>query len=209
MKTRVGSLFNRPLVMGDPNLVRPPEILVETDLDNKIVALKERKKNELSDIVNASDSKIPSTEDYFTCPELEILVDKYLKKGLVQVTDFSQLDDPNFGIIDEDLFIEVITELKPYCVIEQDITPIKNPEKILSLQASNLYYLMMNNRYRYINRTDFYEEANLTIQYVFQKDIFPINTIPKAYMTMLLVHKSLKSGRCIGVGCINLMVNEL
>ena len=44
MKTRVGNLFNRPLVMGDPNLVRPPEILVETDLDNKIVALKERKK---------------------------------------------------------------------------------------------------------------------------------------------------------------------
>ena len=51
MKTRVGNLFKRPLVMGDPNLVTGQEILVETNEDNQIVALKERKDNGLVDII--------------------------------------------------------------------------------------------------------------------------------------------------------------
>ena len=209
MKTKVGNLFNRPLVMGDPNLVRPPEILVETDLDNKIVALKERKKNELSDIVSASDSKVPITEDYFICPELEAFIVKYIKKGITQITDLSQLDDPNLGVINEDLFTEIITEVKPYCLIEKDVHAIKNPEKILSLQASNIGYLMFDTRYRYINHTDYYEQAVLNIEYAFQKDINVINNTLKAYMTALIVHKSLKSGRCTGIGYINLEVNDL
>lgn len=54
MKTRVGNLFKRPLVMGDPNLVTGQEILVETNEDNQIVALKERKDNELSTIIAGS-----------------------------------------------------------------------------------------------------------------------------------------------------------
>lgn len=55
MKTRVGNLFKRPLVMGDPNLVTGQEILVETNEDNQIVALKEKGNSGLVDIVSGSD----------------------------------------------------------------------------------------------------------------------------------------------------------
>lgn len=56
-KIKVGSLFKRPLVVGDPNLVTGNEILVDLDEDNKIASLKERTNEGLSDIVSQDSSE--------------------------------------------------------------------------------------------------------------------------------------------------------
>lgn len=210
MKTRVGNLFKRPLVMGDPNLVTGQEILVETNEDNQIVALKERKDNELSTIIaSSSEGEGGGSEYYCYSPELNSFIDKYKALGLPEYTSFEEFQDSNVRL-DETLFNQVVAELKPYCTITMDVVTTQDSEKLISIYSKNVIYQIVQCNYTYINHTDFYERVMINIQVVYTKDYSEVNPESVIYhMTHLSLYKDLQSNICTWACIRNLPVTGI
>lgn len=136
-KIKVGSLFKRPLVVGDPNLVTGNEILVDLDEDNKISSLKERTNEGLSDIVS-SDSG--SSDEIMT---FDKLVEKCKEMGVKEFTTLTS--SPEEGLLSQETYDKAINLLKPY-VNQYDLHNEVNPSNTGSLliPAQKAFYVPCN-----------------------------------------------------------------
>ena len=131
MKTRVGNLFKRPLVMGDPNLVTGQEILVETNEDNQIVALKERKDNELSTIIAGSSEE----ESEKKKKPLDEFFQDLIAMGVKTFENVYSDPDITQSCISEEFRNQLLEYCKQYLMIVTDqLSLVRLPQTPLSIE---------------------------------------------------------------------------
>lgn len=153
-KIKVGSLFKRPLVVGDPNLVTGNEILVDLDEDNKIASLKERTNEGLSDIVSSdsgsSDDALNINE---TIPTIVSLIEPFLNED--HKGSGSQYNNTTWYLSQKEAH-ELKKQLIPYCSWadgqNQDISKTSSRvfTKLISVKgSSSIGCLMYLSWYQY------------------------------------------------------------
>lgn len=154
-KIKVGSLFKRPLVVGDPNLVTCNEILVDLDEDNKISSLKERTNEGLSDIVSSDSGSSDDTLNINEIiPTIINLIEPFLNEDH---KGYGSYQDDNIWYLSQKEAHELKKYLIPYCSQcdgeNQEIRSLRtfNFTKKIKIKGSSSIGMLMYLGFSYYN----------------------------------------------------------